>query len=110
MFLEFIDVIPNFKAQYKGRGFQNIGFVLLPKGTQDQGNLCGNIANMPVQQPRQENELMMHETILRNFQEQFQLQEMKLERMRKECLFTSSPRNPLSYLTYLEMNFLNIYW
>ena len=68
MFLELIGVRSNFKAQYKGKGFQNIGFVLSPEGAQDQGNLCGNEANAPVQQPQQDNEQTMHESILRNIQ------------------------------------------
>ena len=84
MFLELIGVRSNFKAQYKGKGFQNIGFVLSPEGAQDQGNLCGNEANAPVEQPQQENEQTMHEAILRNIQEQFRLQQMEIERLRKE--------------------------
>ena len=32
MFLELIGVRSIFKAQYKGKGFQNIGFVLSPEG------------------------------------------------------------------------------
>ena len=71
MFLELIGVRSNFKAQYKGKGFQNIRFVLSPEGAQDQGNLCGNNANTPIQQPQQENEQTMHEAILRSIQEQF---------------------------------------
>ena len=84
MFLELIGVRSSFKAQYKGKGFQNIGFVLSPEGAQDQGNLCGNDANTPAQQPQQENEQTMHETILRKIQDQFRLQQLELERMRKE--------------------------
>ena len=53
MFLELIGVRSNFKVQYKEKGFQNIGFVLSHKGAQEEGNLCGNDANTPIQQPQQ---------------------------------------------------------
>ena len=64
--------------------FQSIRFVLSPEGAQNQGNLCGNDTNTLVQQPQQVNEQTMHGTILRNIQEQFRIQQLDLERMRKE--------------------------
>ena len=63
MFLELIGVRSNFKAQYTGKGFRNIRFVLSPEGTQDQGNLCGNDAMTHIQQSQQENEQTMREVI-----------------------------------------------
>ena len=80
MFLELIGVRSNFQAQYKGKGIQNIGFVLSPEGAQDQENLCGNDGNTPVEQPQQETEQMMYEAILRNIHEQFRLQQQNEER------------------------------
>ena len=70
MFLKLIGVRSNFKAQYKGKGFQNIGFVLSPEGGQDQGNLCGDNANISIQQQQEQNEKAIDGAILRNVQEQ----------------------------------------
>ena len=84
MFLELIGFRSNLKVQYKGKGFQNFGFALSPKVFQDQENLCGNNPNTSDQQPQQENEPMMYEAILRYIQEQFWLQQLESERMRKE--------------------------
>ena len=58
--------------------------MLSPEGAQDQRNCCGNDVNTPVQQPKQENEQRMHEVILRIIQEQFRLQQIRIERMRKK--------------------------
>ena len=85
MVLELIGVRSNCKAQYKGKGFQNIGFVLSPEGAQDQENLCGHDANTLVEQSQQENVQTMHEAILRSIHERFRLQQIELERIRNQC-------------------------